>query len=40
VIAIVIGLFVPLVAMALYFALAVFVVVPFRDVGRLLFHRS
>jgi hypothetical protein len=40
VIAILIGLVEPLVAMALYFALAVFLVVPFRDVGRLLFRRS
>ena len=40
VVAIAIGLVVPLVAMTLYFALAVFLVVPFRDVGRLLFHRS
>ena len=30
----------PLVAMALYFAFAVFLVVPFRDVGRRLFRRS
>ena len=38
--AILIGLVVPLVAMALYLALAVFLVVPFRDVGRLLVRRS
>jgi len=30
----------PLVALALYFAFAVLLVVPFRDVGRLLFRRS
>jgi len=30
----------PSAAMALYFAFAVFLVVPFRDVGRLLFRRS
>ena len=40
VVAILIGLVVPLVAMALYLALAVFLVVPFRDVGRLLFRRA
>ena len=40
VIAILIGLVAPLVAMALYLALAVFLVVPFRDVGRLLVRRS
>ncbi len=38
--AIVIGLFVPGVAVALYFGLALYLVVPFRDVRRLLFHRS
>jgi uncharacterized membrane protein len=40
VIAILVGLVEPLVSMAFYFALAVFLVVPFRDVGRLLFRRS
>ena len=39
VIAILIGLVVPTVAVVLYFALAVFLVVPFRDVRRLLFGR-
>jgi hypothetical protein len=40
VIAILIGLALPTVAVALYFALAVLLVVPFRDVRRLLFKRS
>ena len=40
VITILIGLVAPLVSMAFYFALAVFLVVPFRDVRRLLFRRS
>lgn len=35
-IAILIGLAVPLLAMGLYFAIAVYVVVPFRDIRRLL----
>ena len=39
-IAVLIGLVVPTVAMVLYFAIAVFIVVPFRDVRRLLFKRS
>ncbi|HEX3668074.1 MAG TPA: TMEM175 family protein [Acidimicrobiia bacterium] len=38
--AIVIGLAVPTAAVVLYLALAVFLVVPFRDVRRLLFNRS
>ena len=38
--AIVIGLALPTVAVVLYLALAVFLVVPFRDVRRLLFNRS
>ena len=40
VIAILVGLVAPLVSMAFYFALAVFLVVPFRDVGRLLSRRT
>jgi len=40
VIAIFIGLAAPTVAVVLYFALGVFLVVPFRDVRRLLFGRS
>ena len=39
VIAILIGLLLPRLAVALYFGLGVFLVVPFRDVARLLFHR-
>jgi hypothetical protein len=39
VVAIGVGLVSPTVAIALYLGLAVFVVVPFRDVGRLLFPR-
>lgn len=40
VMAIVIGLALPTAAVVLYLALAVFLVVPFRDVRRLLFNRS
>jgi uncharacterized membrane protein len=40
VLAIIIGLLLPGVAVAVYFALAVYLVVPFRDVERLLFRRS
>jgi uncharacterized membrane protein len=40
VIAILIGLAAPTAAVVLYLALAVFLVVPFRDVRRLLFNRS
>jgi uncharacterized membrane protein len=40
VIAILIGLVLPGVAPALYFVIAVYLVVPFRDVARLLFRRS
>jgi uncharacterized membrane protein len=40
VLAILIGLVAPIVSVVLYFALAVFLVVPFRDVRRLLFGRS
>jgi uncharacterized membrane protein len=37
---ILIGLAVPIVAVALYFALAVLLIVPFQDIGRVLFHRA
>ena len=40
VIAIITGLLLPAVAVAVYFALAVYLVVPFREVARLLFRRS
>jgi len=40
VIAILIGLVLPEVAVALYFAIAVYAIVPFRQVARLLFRRS
>ena len=40
VITILIGLALPLLAVALYFGLAVYLVLPFREVGRLLFRRS
>ena len=40
VIAILIGLAAPVAAVALYFGLAVYLVVPFREVSRLLFRRS
>jgi hypothetical protein len=40
VIAIITGLLWPAVAAAVYFALAVYLVVPFREVARLLFRRS
>jgi hypothetical protein len=40
VIAIIIGLLLPGVAVALYFAIAIYLVVPFREVARLLFRRS
>jgi hypothetical protein len=40
VIAILIGLAVPGLAVALYLGLAVYLVVPFREVSRLLFRRS
>ena len=40
VIAIIIGLLLPALAVAVYFALAVYLVVPFREVTRLLFRRS
>ena len=40
VIAIITGLLLPAVAVAVYFALAVYLVVPFRQVARLLFRRS
>ncbi len=39
VVAIVIGLFWPAVAVALYFGIAVFLVLPFREISRLLFRR-
>ena len=39
VIAILIGLLVPLAAVALYFGIAVYLIVPFRQVARLLFRR-
>ena len=39
-IAIIIGLAVPVLAVALYFGLALYLVVPFREVARLLFRRS
>jgi hypothetical protein len=35
-----IGLALPLLAVALYFGLAVYLVLPFREVRRLLFRRS
>jgi hypothetical protein len=40
VLAIIIGLLWPAVAVAVYFAIAVYLVVPFREVARLLFRRS
>jgi hypothetical protein len=40
VIAILIGLPLPELAVALYFGIAVYLVVPFREVARLLFRRS
>ena len=40
VIAILIGLVVPEVAVVLYFGIAVYAIVPFREVARLLFRRS
>ena len=40
VIAILVGLAVPGVAVALYFGIAVYLVVPFREVARLVFRRS
>ena len=40
VIAIITGLLLPAVAVAVYFALAVYLVVPFREVARLVFRRS
>ena len=40
VIAILIGLFLPGVAVVLYCAIAVYLIVPFRHVARLLFRRS
>jgi uncharacterized membrane protein len=39
VIAIIIGLAVPVAAVALYFGIAVYLIVPFREVARLLFRR-
>ncbi len=39
VIAIIIGLLLPAVAVALYAGIAVYLVVPFREAGRVLFHR-
>jgi hypothetical protein len=40
VIAIIIGLLLPGMAVALYFAIAIYLVVPFREVAGLLFRRS
>ena len=40
VVAILIGLAVPPVAVAFYFGIAIYLVVPFREIRRLLFHRS
>jgi hypothetical protein len=40
VIAILIGLVLPEVAVALYFGIAVYAIVPFRDVAQVLFGRS
>ena len=40
VIAILIGLVLPWLAVALYFGIAVYLIVPFREVARLLFRRS
>jgi hypothetical protein len=37
--ALIIGLFVPVAAVCLYSALAVYLVVPFRDIRRLLFRQ-
>ncbi len=39
VIAILIGLAVPVAAVALYFGIAVYAIVPFREVARLVFRR-
>jgi hypothetical protein len=39
VIAIIIGLFLPVAAVAVYFGIAVYLMVPFREVTRLLFRR-
>ena len=39
VIAIIIGLFLPVAAVAVYFGIAVYLIVPFREVARLLFRR-
>jgi uncharacterized membrane protein len=39
VIAIIIGLFLPVAAVAVYFGIAVYLIVPFRQVARLLFRR-
>jgi hypothetical protein len=39
VIAILVGLVLPKVAVALYFGIAVYLVVPFREVARLVFRR-
>ena len=40
VVAILIGLAVPPVAVAFYFGIAIYLVVPFREIRRLLFHRG
>jgi hypothetical protein len=40
VIALIVGLFLPVLAMAVYAGLAVYLMVPFREVARLLFRRS
>ncbi len=40
VVAILIGLAVPPVAVAFYFGIAIYLVVPFREIRRLLFHRT
>ena len=39
-VAILIGLAVPPVAVAFYFGIAIYLVVPFREIRRLLFHRA
>ena len=40
VIAILLGLVLPWLAVALYFGIAVYLIVPFREIARLLFWRS
>jgi uncharacterized membrane protein len=40
VVAILVGLILPALAVALYCVLAIYLVVPFREIAQLLFHRS